>query len=263
MDMIGIIGAGTLAGAIASRISTRSRLRVIVHGVEIEAPHNSRVSRAPNLFDLASECQAIIAVYDSHAALRCALTGDADRPGLLGAMAPGTLLLDLGAGTPEEARRLAGALAGAAVGYVDGAVMASLDAVRAGSAHIVVGGFDDHIVELTPALQHVGHVIRAGSQGQGRLLCALVHAVHAGRRALLDEVALIASACDLSGAILSHALDTLPDVSHDDLLSIAATSARSTGLDAPLIAALAGRSLGIPSPATDASARTAGGSKEA
>lgn len=244
MDTIGIIGAGALAGVIANAIATRSRLRVIVHGVQVEAPHNSRVSRAANLFDLASECQAIIAVYDSHAALRAALTGDADRPGLLGAMAPGTLLLDLGAGTPDEARRLAGALAGAALGYVDGVVTGSLEAVRAGSAHIVVGGFDDHIVELTSALQHVGQVTRAGSQGQGRLLCALVHAVHAGRRALLDEAMQIATTCDLSCPILLHAIDALPDGGLDDLLVIAADAARATGSDAPLIAALAGQSLG-------------------
>jgi 3-hydroxyisobutyrate dehydrogenase-like beta-hydroxyacid dehydrogenase len=252
MDTIGIIGAGALAGAITDAIAARSRLRIIVHGVDLVAPHNGRVSRAPNLFDLASECQAIISVYDSHADLRCALTGDADRPGLLGAMAPGALLLDLGAGTPEEARRLAGALVGAAVGYVDGVVTGSMEAVRAGSAHIVVGGFVDHIVELTPALQHVGQVTRAGSQGQARLLCALVHAVHAGRRALLDEVMQIATGSDLSGSILQHALETLadgtlPDGGHDDLINIAATAARSTGVDAPLIAAVAARSLGVPS----------------
>ena len=141
IDTLGIVGTGDLAGAIAGRIGSRAGVRVIVHGFETSKSKKGSVERAANLFDLASECQAVIAMYETHALLRQALVGDADRPGLLGAMAPGTLLVDFSGGSPDETWRLAGALSGGAIGLVEGVIIGSPDTVRDGMARVLLGGF--------------------------------------------------------------------------------------------------------------------------
>ena len=150
LDPIGVCGAGEHAAAIASAIAA-SGVRVIVHGFGPAKSGKLRIERAANLFDLASECEAVIAVYDTHQALRDALTGGQDRPGLLGAMAPGTLIADLSGGTPEETRRLAGQLAGRAIGLVEMAQTGGAAAIQNGNARLYAGGFGEHIEALKPA----------------------------------------------------------------------------------------------------------------
>jgi 3-hydroxyisobutyrate dehydrogenase-like beta-hydroxyacid dehydrogenase len=196
IDPIGLAGDGERAAAIAVRLSRLPGMRVIVHGFEVPAVRDGgapkwRIERAANLFDLASECEAVVTVYATHAALRAALTGSEDRPGLLGALAPGALIADFSAGTPEESRRLAGQLSGRAIGLIE----AAWD--EAGGA-VLLGGFGDHIAQLTPALSALGAVTRAGPQGSGRLLMALRASVQAVTQQALDEAGAIAAAHGLA-----------------------------------------------------------------
>ena len=122
LSPIGVCGTGPIASAIAARLAAQAT-RVIVHGFAVtpQSPRKARVEPAANLYDLASECEVVIAVYETHAALRGALSGAGDRPGLLGAMVPGSLLVDLSEGLPDETRRLAAKLAAGAIGLVEAA----------------------------------------------------------------------------------------------------------------------------------------------
>lgn len=191
---IGIAGSGPLASAIAMRLADGGR-RVITHGINLkEARPKHRIEIAPNLFDLASECEAVIAVYDTHAALRAALTGTADRPGLLGAMRPGLLLVDLSGGLPEECRHLAGQLAGGAIGHIECAQLGGPEAIGAGTASIYAGGFGDHIDQLAPILSCLGSLKRVGPQGSARMFVALSETVRAANALALEDVQAIAHA---------------------------------------------------------------------
>ena len=194
LDPIGICGTGELAAAIATRIGS-SGTRVIVHGfAPVASGRKIRIERAANLFDLASECGAVIAVYETHAQLREALAGALDRPGLLGAMAPGTLLVDLSGGLPEESRKLAGQLAGGTIGLVEAAQIGGSEAIQTGSARIFVGGFGEHIDQLAPSLACLGSLKRIGPQGSARSFVALSESVRAAYQMALEEAQLIAAA---------------------------------------------------------------------
>ena len=214
LDTIGVIGTTPLAAAIAARLAGGAKgPRVIVHSLDAALlatlPKRARIERAPNLFDLASECEAVIAAYDTHSALRGALTGTADRPGLLGAMAPGTLIIDVSGGLPGESLRLAGQLAGGAIGLVEIGISGTKD-ISTGQARLFAGGFGEHIDEVTPVLSRLGTVKRAGPQGSGRMLAALTESIRATYHAALAEAQAIAA----SGIVPDELAD--PPVSDDE-----------------------------------------------
>jgi 3-hydroxyisobutyrate dehydrogenase len=247
LDTIGVVGVGQLATAIAIRLASASKgLRVITHGIAqsldaANVPKSARLERAPNLFDLASECDTVIAVYDTHQGLRSALTGVADQPGLLGAMRPGCLLVDLTTGLPDECRRLAGQLAGGAIGHIECAQLGGPDAIQAGSAQIYAGGFGDHIDQLTPILSCLGTLKRIGPQGSARMFVALSQAVRAANALALEDVQAIAQA----SGFIPEDLDTPPlsDQERAELAShVSAALAQSPAhLHNPLLSILAQR----------------------
>lgn len=243
VDTIGIAGAGELAAAIAGRIAAASGVRVIVHGFAVEvlpAARKPRIERAANLFDLASECAAVIAVYGTHAALREALTGTAERPGLLGAMAPGNLLIDFSGGLPKEVSRLAGQLSGGAIGLVECGVVGGHEAITNGRALIYAGGFGEHIERVAPILAFLGTIKRIGPQGSGRMFAALSEAIAAAQVLAQLEAQELAQA---SGFVPDDlAQPPLSEAEHARMVaqvSAAQAIARAHGVDVPLIDAIA------------------------
>jgi 3-hydroxyisobutyrate dehydrogenase len=241
---ISIAGQGPLAVAIAARMVAAPGMRVIIHGFGFAdganpKPPKYRIERAANLFDLASECEAVIAVYDTHQALRDALTGTQDRPGLLGALQPGSLIVDLSGGTPEECRRLAGQLAGRAIGLVEAAIIGGTAAVTAGNARIFAGGYGEHVHHVAPALACLGSVKRIGPQGSARMYVALSESVRAAHHIALAEAQAIAAA----SGFVPEDLAT-PPLSHEEHAHLAArvseALAQAPDTPTPLLAALAG-----------------------
>lgn len=215
LDPIGVIGNTPLAAAIAACLASGPKSpRVIIHGLDAALvstlPKRARIERAPNLFDLASECEIVIAAFDTHAALREALTGTPDRPGLLGAMVPGTLLIDMSGGLPGESLRLAGQLAGGAIGLVEIGIANAKD-IATGQARLFAGGFGEHIDNVTPILSRLGTLKRAGPQGSGRMLAALTESIRATYHAALAEAQTIAAA---SGIVPDELAD--PPLSDDE-----------------------------------------------
>lgn len=180
IDPVGIAGAAALAAPIAARLHAAGMARLIVHGFDLPtpaattprpagAPRRPRIEHAANLFDLASECQVVVTAYPSLHELHAALAGTADRPGLAGAMQPGTLLADASNLTLDETRRLVGLLAPHAIGVVEWAAAGPLD----GASSIFAGGFGDHVDRLRPLLTQLGTpVARSGAQGSARLAAA-------------------------------------------------------------------------------------------
>jgi 3-hydroxyisobutyrate dehydrogenase-like beta-hydroxyacid dehydrogenase len=242
LDTIGVIGTTPLAAAIAARLASGTKdLRVIAHGFAPDpsaAGKRQRIEVAPNLFDLASECEAVIAAYPTHAELRVALTGTGDRSGLLGAMRHGCVLVDWSGGLPDEVRRLAGQLAAGAIGLVEIAQMGGVDDLANGTAKIYAGGFGEHIDQLAPILSSLGILKRIGPQGSARSYVTLTQAVRAAYHVAMTEAQLIAA----SGGFVPEELEH-PPLSTQECAqlegSVREALAQSHSVPTPLIALLA------------------------
>lgn len=241
LPVIGICGNHGLLPAIAARLMITGT-RIILHGFATPAssPRKARIEKAANLFDLASECEVVIVIYDTHANLREALSGTADRPGLLGALVPGSLLIDLSEGTPDETRKLAAQLAAGAIGLIEGALLGSTDEISAGAARVFLGGFGEHIDHVTPTLSTFGPVTRIGPQGSARMYVALSESVRAAHHVALAEAQTIAAASGFVPEDLSQ-----PPLSHEEhahfVQQVDCALAQTHGAPTPFLTALASR----------------------
>lgn len=179
VDPIGIAGCGETAVAIAARFAAGALPgRIILHGfAPPKVPAKSRaprIERAANLFDLASECEVVVTAYETHTKLIEAIAGSPDRPGLFGALAPGSLIADFTPAEPHEIRRLTGLLSPRAVGLVECTIAHPLRDEQSPGI-VFAGGFGEHVDRLAPLLIRLGgDVERSGPQGTARLAAAYI-----------------------------------------------------------------------------------------
>ena len=154
-------------------------------------------------------------------------------------MAPGSLLIDFSDGLPDECRRLAGQLAGGAIGLVECGYVGGVEALQCGEALIYAGGYGDHIDTVTPQLSALGRVTRIGPQGSGRMYAALSEAVRAAHFAALLEAQAVAHACGFVPDEL--AVPPLPAAEHARMaghVTMARRIAQATGTPTPVFDAL-------------------------
>lgn len=256
LDQIGIAGFGARATAIASRLAAAHEAgRIIVHGIALtEGPaaaaparrRPARIERAANLFDLAHECALVITAYETHAELIEALAGTAERPGLAGALVPGSLIADFTPAAPHELRRITGQLGLHAVGFIECAIARPVHDDESEKV-IYAGGYDEHIERIAPILVRLGSAVqRSGAQGTartaaayldlGRLMNGLAHqdwsalassAANADRpaaNAVMDRAALHAELRATLAFLRSAALAQGADVPFFDTLAKALAS---------------------------------------
>ena len=124
--------------------------------------------------------------------------------GLLDAITPGTLLLDMSSSAPTDTKEISATIAERGVHFVDAPVSGGVRGARAGSLTIVVGGEDGDVEAARPLLEVVGaRALHVGGIGAGHALKALNNllsaatliatseAVEAGRRFGLDPAVMI------------------------------------------------------------------------
>lgn len=239
---IGIAGRGAFAHAIASRIAAGlGSGRILVHGIELPHPKAAsarksplRVERAATLFDLASECEIIVAVYETRAEVLEAIAGTPERPGLAAALAPGTLIVDMSGGSPGDSAKLAGQLGRGAVGLVEIGIVGHAAAARDSGLALYAGGFGEHVEAVRPILKTLGTLRRAGTQGHGRLLAALIAARATAGTELLGELRAIAEAYDLDEDVFLEAMTGEPGITHGGVEG-AVRLAEARGVPVPLL----------------------------
>jgi len=208
---IGVLGLSPLGSAIAQRLTDRG-CRTIAWDDDARRRTSSALSRplgelAPSLFDLGSEAEVLISTLADVNALRTALIGDADRLGAGAAIRPGTVIVHFGAGPYVEAIRLAGLLGTAGVGLIDVFTTSDTAAARTGDMELLLGGSQDLVAKVRPALEPLGTVTRIGGPGTAIGLVALRGYVRAARLIALSEAMLIGRHAGVPSDVLARVLD--------------------------------------------------------
>lgn len=205
-SIVGVVGLSPLGEAIARRLAAR--------GVRVAAYDGDRGARArlagasplieaaASLADVGHDCEVVLATLDG-GALAATMIGTADEPGLGLLLAPGSLVVDMGASAPHDARRLAFVLGARGIGLVDAPALGTPQLAAASALAIPAGGFPDFVERATGVLDMLGKVTRAGQIGSGHTLAALLTA-KAAAEALIDaELAALAAAAGLAPAALA------------------------------------------------------------
>jgi 3-hydroxyisobutyrate dehydrogenase len=139
--------------------------------------------------------------------------------GVLEALAPDSVVIDMSSSDPVETRELAPEVERHSLAFVDAPVSGGVIGAEAGSLAIMVGGTERAVVRCQPVFQQLGGSIHhVGEVGAGHALKALnnllsathllasVEVLEAGRRFGLDPETLVAAVNASSGRSFSTEL---------------------------------------------------------
>jgi 3-hydroxyisobutyrate dehydrogenase len=131
------------------------------------------------------------------------------RRGLLEALAPGALLVDMGSSEPTATRQLAERAAEFRVGVVDAPVSGGVGGAEQGSLTIMVGGADGDVARVEPLLGALGsRVLHVGPVAAGHALKALNNLLSATHLLASAEVLEVGTRFGLDPVVLLDAINT-------------------------------------------------------
>lgn len=127
--------------------------------------------------------------------------------GLLAALAPGTVLVDMGSSEPLRTRALADEVAARGCVMVDAPVSGGVPGATDGTMTIMAGGPDDVVARLTPLLAVMGRVRHVGGVGAGHALKALNNLMSAAHLLASSEALLAGQRFGLDPAVMLEAVN--------------------------------------------------------
>lgn len=131
-----------------------------------------------------------------------------DTDGLLAALRPGTVVIDMSSSLPGETRRLAPLIAARGATYMDAPVSGGVAKARDGTLAIMVGGDDAGFAIAEPALRAMGGaIIRTGAVGSAHAMKALNNFVYAAGLLAASEALRMGEALGLDLHVLADVLN--------------------------------------------------------
>jgi len=175
---IGFIGIGLMGLPMARNLlQAGATLSVFTRSPEKAAPLIAQGAvQAGSPADLAArvgDAIIIICVNDTPA-LQAVFQGDAPENGLMGGLARGARVVDMGTSTVVATRALAEQAAGKGAAYVDAPVSGGVIGAEAGTLTIMAGGADEAVASVMPVLEVLGgKVTHIGPVGAGQVAKAV------------------------------------------------------------------------------------------
>jgi 3-hydroxyisobutyrate dehydrogenase len=178
---IGFIGIGAMGAPMASRLvsagyrvslydSDTSRLRDFVSRVGGTAAETPAAA--------AADADMIVTMLPNSKIVETALSGET---GVLAAIRPGAVVVEMSSGVPVETIRLSALVAATGGHLVDAPVSGGVPRAQTGDLTIMLGGEANEIDRVEPALSNLGStLLRTGTVGSGHAMKALNNLVSAG-----------------------------------------------------------------------------------
>lgn len=190
---IGFIGLGAMGGPMSSRLVQRG-FAVTAHDIAPDAlaalvELGAAAAASPAAVGVRADI-VLLSLPDSARIEQVVLGED----GLLGAMRPGTILVDLSSARPSSTRRISAALAERGVECVDAPVSRGARAAREGTLSIMVGGSEPAVARCRPVLKVLGtDILHVGGSSTGHVLKCLNNLVAGANLVAANEVLLVAA----------------------------------------------------------------------
>ncbi|TXN29957.1 NAD(P)-dependent oxidoreductase [Lacisediminihabitans profunda] len=168
---IGFIGLGHMGGPMTRRL--------VDAGFAVQAYDVVEQARAAAVAAGATEAEVLgaaargadaVILMLPNSQIVASVVGD---PGLIAALAPGTLIIDMSSSEPMKTRELADSLARVGVPMIDAPVSGGVKGAETGKLTIMVGGSDEDVARAWPVFEALGKPVRAGSIGSGHAVKAL------------------------------------------------------------------------------------------
>ncbi len=203
---IGVIGNDEFGPAIAERIAA-CRLHTLYAALpgSPTASFGEMLEELPTGPPSAPGCPIVLAAIEDTETFRMLFIDDA-KTDLGIELCPGSVLIDLGARTPDELQTLLGILEARGVALVDAALIGGPEAATEGRAKILLGGDETAVVVAESVLSLLGTVERTGPLGSAHAAAALMGYIEAAHAVAREEAIALGAACGLTPETLTRVL---------------------------------------------------------
>ena len=208
---VGFIGLGMMGLPMARSLVARG-FRVLgcdtseaARAALAEGAPQDAVAFAPDPAAVCAATDIVVLMLPNSRIVQQVMEGDG---GLLAALRPGSLVIDMGSSEPGETRRLAGLLAARGAAMVDAPVSGSVAKAKTGTLAIMVGGDDASFAQAEPVLRGMGEaIIRTGDVGSAHAMKALNNFVFAAGMLATAEALRLGEALGLDLGILTDVMN--------------------------------------------------------
>ncbi len=208
---VGFIGLGMMGLPMARSLVARG-FRVLgcdtsdaARAALAEGAPPGAVAFAPDPAAVAAAADIVVLMLPNSRIVAQVMDGEG---GLLAALRPGMLVIDMGSSEPGETRRLAEAAAARGAALVDAPVSGSVAKARTGTLAIMVGGDDAAFTKAEPVLRGMGEaIIRTGAVGSAHAMKALNNFVYAAGLLATAEALRMGEALGLDLGILTDVMN--------------------------------------------------------
>lgn len=206
---IGFVGIGHMGAPMAQRLHDAG-YPLIALDSNTENCHSfaskNQIAVARNGADLASQCKHIITMLPNSAIVESVVSGN---DGVLTAMQPGSIILEMSSGVPHHTREIATSVANKGGHLLDAPVSGGVSRATTGDLSIMVGGTPEHVEAVKPILSCVGNsIIHTGSVGTAHAMKALNNLLSAGGFLLGIETLIIGQQFGLDPEIMVDVLNS-------------------------------------------------------
>jgi 3-hydroxyisobutyrate dehydrogenase len=208
MDRIGVVGLGTMGGAMAANLA-RAGFRVGAWNRtagRTDWLEELGVTLAASPAALAADVDIVLVCVSDTPDVEAVLFGAG---GVAEGAAPGALVIDCSTIDPAASRGFAARLAAQGIGFVDAPVTGGSEGAQNATLAILVGGDPAHVERARPVLAAVGRTItHFGPAGAGQSAKAVNQVILAGTYLAVAEGLVLALKAGLDPAQVVAALST-------------------------------------------------------
>lgn len=192
VERVGMVGLGNMGGRIARRIAAAD-WSIAGFDVDPGAAEAAGIEPAAAAAELGARVDALFMSLPDSKVVEAVVLGDG---GLLGAVAAGTVVVDLSTAAPDSTVRIQAAFAERGVDYVDAGISGGAAAAEKGTLTIMAGGSAEALDRVRPVIDSfAAKVFHMGGPGRGHVAKLLNN--------FLNGVSLAASAEAMVGAKLA------------------------------------------------------------
>ncbi len=168
------------------------------------AEAGAKVARTP--LEAAASSDVVITMVSNIEAVESLLAG---RDGILGALTPGKIYIDMSTITPEASRKFAGLVEAAGAAMLDAPMSGSTNVAEKGELTIMVGGDPRVLDEVREVLQAMGKFIfHVGDHGSALALKLVINHFVAGMTELLAEGVDLSQKLGIDASVFANVLNT-------------------------------------------------------
>ena len=168
MASIGFIGLGNMGGPMARNLlKAGHKLKAFdLVPAALDAAAKAGASLAKSAAEAAKDVEVVITMLPAAQHVRQVYTGEG---GIVGAVSPGTLLIDSSTIDVDTARAVASAAKAKGLMMLDAPVSGGTGGAEAGTLTFMVGGEDAAYAKAEPILKNMGKtIVHAGASGAGQ-----------------------------------------------------------------------------------------------